>query len=166
MLVAVGFAGKSQTWQKTNEGIGTTIDKMDVEIQFYTAATVRVIKSPAGSSFTKKSLSVIATPVKIKLLAKQQADVLIIKNESITVQCNLPSGAIHFFDKAGTVLLYEKENSTSFQPFNDAGNNTYTVEQAYELDKVVGTTKGGGEHWIDKPDKEIIYSGKKLTVRL
>lgn len=135
MVVAIGFATKSQTWQKTNGGIKATINNVDVEIQFYSSPTVRIIKSPAGSSFTKKSLSVIAMPGKINLLTRQQADVLIMKSESITVQCNLRSGAIRFFDKTGSVLLSEKENSTSFQPFNDAGDSTYTVEQAYVLDK-------------------------------
>jgi alpha-D-xyloside xylohydrolase len=134
LIVAVSFSGKGQTWQKTNTGIRTSINKVDVEIQFYTASTVRIIKSPAGSPFTKKSLSVIATPEKINFRATQKADILMLKTEDISVQCNLTSGAIRFFDKAGMVLLNEQENSTSFKPFNDAGASTFSVSQAYTLD--------------------------------
>jgi alpha-D-xyloside xylohydrolase len=134
MLVAVGFTCKAQTWQKTNAGIKTTINKVVIEIQFYTPSTVRIIKSPEGSAFTKKSLSVISTPEKINLSTKQQAEMLVLKSESISVRCNLSSGAISFYTNAGNVLLQEKESSTSFKPFNDAGSNTYTVEQSYILD--------------------------------
>ena len=49
-VVAVSFGGKAQTWQKTDAGIKATIHKADVEIQFFTASIVRVIKSPQSSS--------------------------------------------------------------------------------------------------------------------
>ncbi len=135
LVVAVSLGSKAQAWQKTDAGIKATINKVDVEIQFFTASIARVIKSPAGSSFNKKSLSVIATPQKISLTVKQQAAVVTIKSESIGILCNLTSGSISFVNKAGALLLNEKENSISFKPFNDAGSNTYTVEQAYVLDK-------------------------------
>jgi alpha-D-xyloside xylohydrolase len=135
LVVAISFNSGAQTWQKTDVGIKTVINKIDIEIQFYTASIVRIIKSPQGSSFDKKSLSVITTPQKVNLTAKQQADVVTIKSESIGIQCNLTSGVIGFVNKAGVLLIKEKENSTSFKPFNDAGANTYTVGQAYILDK-------------------------------
>jgi alpha-D-xyloside xylohydrolase len=126
---------QAQTWQKTNTGIKTTINKTAIEIQFYTASAVRIIKSPEGSTFDKKSLSVIKTPEKINLGIKQQAAVVVLQSEKLTVKLNLNSGMLSFFNKAGTALLNEKENSSSFQPFNDAGSSTYTIEQAYVLDK-------------------------------
>ena len=134
LVVAVGFS-KAQTWQKTGAGIKITINKADVEIQFYTASIVRIIKSPENSSFNKKSLSVIATAQKTNLTTKEQAGVVTIKSESISVKCNLTSGTISFYNNSGTALLQEKENSTSFKPFNDAGQNTYTISQAYVLDQ-------------------------------
>jgi alpha-D-xyloside xylohydrolase len=135
LFLLVTTTSHAQTWQKTNAGIKTTINKVDVEIQFYTAAAVRIIKSPEGIAFHKKSLSVIKTPEKININIKQQAAVVILQSENLTVKLNLNSGMLSFFNNAGTTLLNEKENSTSFKPFNDAGSNTYTVEQAYALDK-------------------------------
>jgi alpha-D-xyloside xylohydrolase len=134
LLLIVTEASHAQTWQKINSGIKTTINKVDVEVQFYSASTARVIKSPRGSSFDKKSLSVIATPQQVKLSIKDQASVLTVKSEKLTVKCNLTSGTISFYTNAGTVLLIEKENSASFKSFNDAGSNTYNIEQAYILD--------------------------------
>jgi alpha-D-xyloside xylohydrolase len=135
VLLFATAASHAQTWQKTNGGIKTTINNVDVEIQFYTASTVRIIKSPAGTSFNKKSLSVIAAPQQEKLTVKEQTAVLTVKSEKLIVKCNLTSGAISFYTNAGTALLNEKENSTPFKPFNDAGSNTYNIEQAYVLDK-------------------------------
>jgi len=125
----------AQNWQKTNEGIKTSIQNLQVEIQFYTPSTVRIIKSPAATPFNKKSLSVIAAPQLAKLTIKEQAAVLTVKSEQLIVKCDLNTGAISFYTNAGTALLSEKENSTSFKPFNDAGSNTFTIEQAYVLDK-------------------------------
>jgi alpha-D-xyloside xylohydrolase len=131
----VAVSTQAQTWQKTNAGIKTTINRTDVEIKFYTTSTVRIIKSPQGSVFDKKSLSVIKTPEKINLNIKQQAALVVLQSENLTVKLNLNSGMLSFFNKAGTALLNEKENSTSFKPFNDAGSNTYNIEQSYILDK-------------------------------
>ena len=133
MLLFATVNSHAQSWQKTGTGIKTTINKVDVEIQFYTPETVRIIKSPGESAFTKKSLSVIAAPQQVKLNIKEQAGVLTVKSERASVKCNLASGAISFFTNSGAALLQEKENSTSFKTFNDAGSNTYSIEQAYVL---------------------------------
>jgi len=133
-IVATCINTNAQNIQKTDAGIKTTINKTAVEIKFYTASIVRIIKSPEGSSFNKKSLSVTAAPQKINFTIKQQAGTLTIKSDSVTVQCNLSSATIHFYTNGGTILLSEKENSTSFTPFDDAGSSTYAVSQDFVLD--------------------------------
>jgi len=134
-LLFAAVDSRAQTWQKTDAGIKTSIHKVDVEIQFYTGSTVRIIKSPEGSTFGKQSLSVIESPAKTNLTIKQQSAVVILQSENLTVKLNLQSGMLSFFNKAGAALLNEKENGTSFKPFNDAGSSTYSIEQAYALDK-------------------------------
>lgn len=135
LLLFTTATSQAQTWQKTNEGIKASINKTTIEIQFYTAATVRIIKSPDGIAFNKESLSVIKTPEKTNLDIKQQGVFVVLQSEGLAVKLNLNSGLLTFFSKVGTPLLKEKENSASFKSFNDAGSNTYTVEQAYVLDK-------------------------------
>jgi alpha-D-xyloside xylohydrolase len=135
LIVTVTVSSNAQKWQKTATGIKTTINETDIEIQFYSASIVRVIKSPEKSSFVKKSLSVVAAPIQASLAVKQKADMIVINSEKISVRCNLASGVISYYTNTGLSLLREKENSVSFKPFNDAGNNTYSVEQAYVLEK-------------------------------
>ena len=55
---------KAQSYQKTDLGGKSTINSIQVEIEFYNPSTVRVLKSPEGKPFEKKSLSVIETPRK------------------------------------------------------------------------------------------------------
>ena len=135
LLVFVTIDSQAQSWQKTDAGIKTSINKVDIEIQFYTGSTVRIIKSPEGSTFGKKSLSVIKSPEKTNLAIKEQSAILTLQSENLTVKLNLTSGTLAFFNKAGAALLNEKENSTSFKSFNDAGSSTYSIGQGYVLDK-------------------------------
>lgn len=48
---SVGFA---QKYQLTGNGLKASVGGTDVELQFYNASTVRVLKSPQGRSFEKK----------------------------------------------------------------------------------------------------------------
>lgn len=136
ILAFMFFAeSKAQRWQKTNSGATVTANNTNIEIVFFSPTTARIIKSPAGTSFTKKSLSVIATPADINLSTREQSGRLVISSEKISVQCNLATGSLGFYNKSGNAWLKEKENSSSFTPFNDAGSNTYTIEQDFILDR-------------------------------
>lgn len=134
LLLFVSIVSQAQNWQKTNQGIRVANQGLDIEIQFYSASTVRVIKSPMGVPFDKKSLSVIAIPQSIRFIIKEQAGVVVLKSDKISVQLNLSTNSIRFLSNTGIQLLNEKENSSSFKPFNDAGSNTFNIEQAYTLD--------------------------------
>ena len=126
---------EAQTYQKTNLGIKSTINSVEVEIQFYGPFIVRVLKSPEGEKFTKESLSVIKVPQETALSIKQSGDELSIKSESIQVILNLKDGKISFLTAAGESLLNEKEAGAAFTDFNDVGVKTYSVRQSFVLDK-------------------------------
>lgn len=135
LMFTVVAGSKAQTWQKTGTGIKASINNVDVEIQFYAASTVRVIKYPSGKVFNKKSLSVIKEPQVAGLGIVQSGNVLTLKSDVATVKLDLVSGTIAFYSKSGTPLLHEKENTASFKPFDDDGSSTYTISQSYALDK-------------------------------
>ncbi|HEY4787868.1 MAG TPA: TIM-barrel domain-containing protein, partial [Bacteroidales bacterium] len=128
-------AGKAQTYQRTESGIKTKINAIEIEIQFYDPSTVRVTKWPEGKSFTKQSLSVIRTPQQSDLSIKQQGDEIILKSKKVAVLLNLKEGKVSFETPASVALLNEKEGGATFTDFNDAGVNTFTVKQAFVLDK-------------------------------
>lgn len=134
LLIVAAISSHAQNFEQTNSGVKAVVNKVDIEIQFFTSSSVRVIKSLPEKTFNKKSLSVIKTPEKIKLQVKQQPGVLVIQSENVIVKLSQTTGAVSFFSKQG-LLLQEKENSASFKLFNDAGENTYSIEQAFVLEK-------------------------------
>ncbi|RGN36550.1 glycoside hydrolase family 31 protein [Bacteroides oleiciplenus] len=126
---------KSQEFRKTDLGIKTNVQYMDLEIQFYNPSTVRVFKTPEKSTVKKESLSVIKSPEKVQLDIKQADDVISVQSTSLVVQVNIKTGKVSFADKLGKQLFTEKEYGAQLSLFNDAGNKTYRVKQAFLLDK-------------------------------
>jgi alpha-D-xyloside xylohydrolase len=124
----------AQSYQKTDLGIKTAINSIGIEIQFYSPSTVRILKWPEGKSFTKKSLSVIKTPEKTDLTIRRAGNILSMKSSNMFVTLDLKNGKISFASLSSQ-LLSEKEGGVSFTDFDDAGAKTYTVYQAYTLDK-------------------------------
>jgi alpha-D-xyloside xylohydrolase len=135
LICALLFTANAQSYKKTDLGIKSTIKSIDVEIQFYNPATVRVLKSPEGKTYDKKSLSVIETPQKTDININQVGDELSLKSKNVQVNLNLKNGKISFSTPAGELLLSEKEDGVAFTDFNDAGVKTYSVSESFVLDK-------------------------------
>jgi len=127
--------GPAQSYQKTDLGLKTVINNVEVEIQFFCPSIVRILKSPQGKTFTKESLSVIKTPQKTTFSVKQRGDELSLTSENLKVNLNLKNGRIAFATKKDNNLLAEKESGITFTGFNDAGNPTFIVAQSFILDK-------------------------------
>jgi alpha-D-xyloside xylohydrolase len=132
LTVAHGYA---QPYQKTDLGIRTTIRSIVVDIQFCNSSTVRVLKSPDCTSFTKESLSVIQVPQKTTIAVEQSGDKVSMRSEKLGVSLNLKNGQISYMTASGEALLYEKEPGVEFTDFNDAGVKTYSVRQSFLLGK-------------------------------
>lgn len=125
----------AQKWEKGPSGINSVINNINIEIRFYSASTARIIKSPAGTTFDKKSLSVIKTERPVAFSAKEQGNAVVVKTDSLLVKLDLQSGTLAFFSNRDHPLLTEKKEGASFTPIDDAGNKSYTIEQGYVLDK-------------------------------
>ncbi len=134
-LCGIVMSAQAQTYLRTDLGVKSIIDSVDVEIQFYDPSTVRVIKYPEGACFSKKSLSVVRSPQKTELSVKHKSDMLFLKSNRIQVALNLKNGKVSFSTDSGKSLLNEKKGGVQFTDFNDAGNKTYSVKQAFVLDK-------------------------------
>ena len=124
-----------QNFQKTNQGIKTVINGNTVEIQFYSPSIVRVIKYPEGKSFSKESLSVILKPAKTAFSISKNDNNIILKSDQLNVSLNSVSGNVTFADTSQKILLKEKPDGIKFEPFDDSGVSTYSVYQAFSLDK-------------------------------
>lgn len=135
LLVLFPVVAVSQSFERTEYGVSTQINSMDVEIEFYSPSIVRVLKKPLGTDIEKRSFSVIKSPEKSNFSLKKTSDEIILKNKSLIVTLNLQNGAISFRDLKGQTLLVEKDNSSTFTDFDDAGVKTYSVKQSYILDE-------------------------------
>lgn len=139
MLVAAAFLStlpvEAQTFRQTKQGITGTTQGMDIEIQFVSPEIVRVVKAPEGRSFTKKSLSVVKSPESMSVTTEKKGETVSLKSNAVRVDFNVGTGRISFFDKQGKALFTEKDYGAQFTPFNDAGNPTFSVRQAFLLDK-------------------------------
>ncbi len=135
IVFLMGLNGKAQTYEKTDLGAKAQINSMDVDIQFYGPSIVRVVKSPEGKSFKKESLSVVKTPEITPFSIKQTGDELRLKSKNLEVVLNLVSGSVSFNGNKGQLLFAEKENGSTFTPFNDAGESTYSISQSWLLDQ-------------------------------
>jgi alpha-D-xyloside xylohydrolase len=149
----------AQTYQKTELGVKSIINSIEVEIQFYNPSTVRVLKSLEGKTFEKKSLSVIETPQKTDFTINQKDDNLFLRSKNILVDLNLNTGKISFSTPVGKTLLNEKIDGVAFTDFNDAGVKTYSVFQSFALDKDE-TIYGLGEQQQGK----MVQRNLKLTM--
>jgi alpha-D-xyloside xylohydrolase len=135
LVFVISSGSKAQSYQKTDSGVKAKINSTNVEVQFYSPSVVRVVKHPEGNPFIKESLSVIKTPEKTSFGVKQNGDILSLNSEKLQVVLNLKSGKISFSTLKGEPLLNEKEAGVKLTGFNDAGVKTYTVSQAFLLDK-------------------------------
>lgn len=134
-VLLAGTNMKSQSFEKTENGIRSTINSVNVEISFYNPSIVRVVKWPAGKSHSKESLSVVLKPAKAELKTRQTGNIVTIASANMAVNFNLSSGIISFSNTKGKSLLFENKTDQLFTDFNDAGVKTYTVEQSFILEK-------------------------------
>lgn len=123
-----------QNFQKTTQGIKTTANGNSIEIQFYSPSIVRVIKFPAGKTFSKESLSVVLKSAKTGFSVKTADNIIVLESDQLTVSVNTVSGNVAFA-ASKKELLKEKPEGTKFEPFDDTGVKTFTVTQSFILDK-------------------------------
>lgn len=124
----------AQNYQKTSSGIKTTVNTVDIEVQFFAPAVARVIKSPEGVAYEKQSLSVIAKPEKVNFKADIQDNKIVLNTRELSVSVDTGTGIVSYFSKDGKSLLAEK-SGMQFIDFDDAGTKTYQVYQPFILDK-------------------------------
>lgn len=119
---------------ETSSGIKTTVNAVDIEVQFFAPAVARVIKSPEGVAYEKQSLSVIAKPEKVSFKVDIQDNKIVLNTSELSVSVDTGTGIVSYFSKDGKSLLAEK-SGMQFIDFDDAGTKTYQVYQPFVLDK-------------------------------
>ncbi|WP_426277742.1 TIM-barrel domain-containing protein [Chryseobacterium sp. S-02] len=122
-----------QSYQKTDSGLKFSTDNLNVEVKLYGENMIRIIKYPAGKSFIKNSLSVIKQEQKTRFSVSENNYIISLKTNDIQLFIDAKNGGITYKSPSGKELL--KETGSDFKPFNDAGNQTYSVTQSFQLEK-------------------------------
>src|SRR5512145_1804122 len=125
----------AQSFQKTENGIRSRINLINIEISFYSPSIVRVLKWQVDKIPVKESLSVVMKPSKTDLKTRQAGNVVSLVSTNMSVALDLGTGNVSFSNAKGTPLLLEKKTESPFTDFNDAGVQTYSVQQAFALDR-------------------------------
>ena len=132
-LFCVAFLS-AQEYQKTDHGIRTTVNGVDVELQYFSPTVVRVVKTPAGKRVDKQSLAVVAKPGEVSFKASAKNGSIVLDSKGVDVSINASSGVLAF-SVDGKELLHELQTGEMFTPFDDAGTPTFKVYQPFELEK-------------------------------
>ena len=134
LLLCIAANGNAQTFTKTQTGIKTSMQGMEVELSFYSPRIVRVLRHPEGEALKKQSLSVIRQPGNTSVSTVRSADIVTMKSASLQVELNLVTGKVAFKKPSGELLLTEKDHGTQFTRVKDVDKETYNVRQAFLLD--------------------------------
>lgn len=125
----------AQDFQRTQLGIKANTQFMDIEAQFFSPTIVRIIRNPEGLPLNKQSLSVIKKPEQTALSVNEENNIVYLKSAALQVALNLKTGKVSFLDLQGGPLFTEKDYGAQFTATKDAGRNTYSVRQAFMLEK-------------------------------
>lgn len=126
---------QAQVISETPLGIKTTVNGIDIELQFFNPQTVRVIKAPAGTMFKKESLSVIKKPAAVQFDITRRSDRCILGSAALQVTLHTATGKLFFSKKNNELLFSEKDYGIQFTPVKDVNKETFIVRQAFFLDK-------------------------------
>ena len=126
----------AQDYEQTETGIRTAVNggSVNLEVQWFTPRSVRILKTPQGKDVKKQSLSVIAEPQNPGIkISTDKGDNVTMRSKELSVTVNTQNGVVTYAKPDGTVLLAEKENNKPFTATNDAGRNTYIVYQGFAV---------------------------------
>src|SRR6187402_1356689 len=110
----VAGAANAQRYTRTDNGISALVNDINIEVRWYSPTIVQIIKSPAGHTYKKGSLSVIASPETVNLQIQQEGDRVDMRSGVLRVGVSLQTGKVVFDDSTGTRLLTEKDYGTQF----------------------------------------------------
>jgi alpha-D-xyloside xylohydrolase len=134
-ILFISFLVSAADYQKTDNGIKTNVQGMNVEITFFSPQIVRVVKYPENEKLNKNSLSVVKTAEKSNLTFSEKGLHINLESDKLKVQYNTLTGSVSFFDKSDKMLFTEKDYGTQFTPTMDVKKNSYTVRQAFMPEK-------------------------------
>lgn len=133
-MCVISMSALAATHIKTATGVKVVVGETAVELDFYSAATVNVVKYPTSfQDISKESYSIIAKPVVIPFKVETSGNRTVIKTSELRILLDNKSGQLTFYTSGGKKLCQEK--ATKFTPSTDAGHPCLNVSQSFTIDK-------------------------------
>ncbi len=123
LIMGLGLSANAQEAQKYSTKGG------DVTVQFYSPDIVRITKTPAGKTYDRQSMVVIAEPENVQVTKGKNS----LSTKALRVSID-ENGNITFRDGRGKVLLREKGNEF-VERTDGPDKGAYRVTQTFLLDE-------------------------------
>ncbi len=125
----------AQSFEKTDQGIQFSSQGMNVRVEFYTPALVRVYKTLVGEDFTSQSLVVNQTKQAVKVDVTSDNGFVNLASEKLKITVNTETGSIRFLKSNGENLLFNIDYGTNFSVVPAGNTSTYKVRSEFLLEK-------------------------------
>lgn len=124
-----------KAYVRTESGFTAETALCNVQVECYGDNIVRVEKYPLGNSCPEvKSFAVVKSPEKGGFSVRQYSDMVVMKTSAITLELNVKTSTIRFYDSKGEALIREKEESFSLTPVSGLSPKRFNVSQIFLLD--------------------------------
>jgi alpha-D-xyloside xylohydrolase len=149
--IGVFAVSQASAWAAVTEagklpnGAQYTVNGGTLRVQFWSQDTVRVTYAAAAELPALKSLSVIASPVTVRLTRQEGGQAFTLATPRIKVSIDKQTGAVSFLDPAGKLLLREAANGRAIAPATQPGIAGNSCAQSFELPPDEGIY-GLGQH--------------------
>ena len=131
MTLAPAWAAVTAS-KKLPDGAQFTVDGGTLRVQFWSPEIVRVTYAAAAELPALKSLSVVATPAKVRLKRQENAQAFTLATPRVKVRVDKQTGAVSFLDTADHVLLREAADGRRIAPATVAGASVTSCAQSFE----------------------------------
>jgi alpha-D-xyloside xylohydrolase len=131
--------------KKLSDGAQFTIDGGTLRVQFWSPEVVRVTYVEGAQLPTNKSLTVVASPAKVKLTQRENGDAFTLASANIKVKIDKQTGAVSFFDSTDHALLRETPGGRGVKPATVAGSAVTSYSQSFDTASDEGIY-GLGQH--------------------
>ena len=131
MTLAPAWAAVTAS-KKLPDGAQFTVDGGTLRVQFWSPEIVRVTYAAAAELPALKSLSVVATPAKVRLTRQENGQAFTLATPRVKVRIDKQTGAVSFLDTADHVLLREAADGRRIAPATVAGAPVTSCAQSFE----------------------------------
>ena len=154
------------SWQQRQDGVTLRLQHGILNVQVWTARTIRVRYAATESETQPHSVSVIAKPQHILWHFKVSPRDVSLSTGQVQVQVDRSTSAVRFLNAQGKPILSETAGGRTLNPVTLSGSNSQTAfrsSQSFEL-PADEDIYGLGQHRLPTSQGNMSYRGTSVTL--